>query len=110
MQKDTVKTGINDWDVVANIAARKPAKCPECKGAGKLMKLWPLYAISMPNELAWQLFECWRCKGTGTLRNDDPYMGDRLPRLRPRALATILIWFWVYAACALTVIGMLLWP
>jgi len=68
MQKDTVKTGI---------------KCPECKGGGKLMKLWPLTAIAMPHELGWQRFTCWRCKGTGTLRNDDPYMGDRLPRLRP---------------------------
>jgi len=88
MQEDTPKVNV---------------KCPECKGSGRLMKLWPLYAISMPHELAWQLKPCWRCKGTGDLQADDPYVGV----VMPKALA-VTVWFLSYAVAALVVIAILL--
>lgn len=85
-------------------------KCPECKGSGKLLKLWPLTAIAMPHELGWQRFTCWRCKGTGTLSDDDPYV-----RHPPRVAKTwpphsVAVWFWLFAAANLFVITILLWP
>lgn len=60
------------------------------------MKLWPLNAISMPHELAWQRFTCWRCKGSGKLPENDPYVA------RPTKTATaVWVWFWLYAASTL---------
>jgi hypothetical protein len=75
--------------------------CPECKGRGWLMKLWPLNAISMPHELAWQRFTCWRCKGSGKLPENDPYV-----RRTKEAVAT-LVWFWMFAGSTLFTILML---
>ena len=65
------------------------------------MKLWPLNAISMPHELAWQRFTCWRCKGTGKLPENDPYVR------RPKAPVAVLIWFWAFAGSTLFAILML---
>jgi len=71
-----------------------------------MMKLWPLYAISMPHELAWQRFTCWRCKGTGKLPDDDPYV-----RPRPTKTAVVsAIWFWAFAGSTLFIIIWMLWP
>jgi len=86
-------------------APKVNCKCPECKGSGKLVKLWPLYAISMPHELAWQRFTCWRCKGTGELPADDPYV-HVAPLLPPIAS----IWFWLFASATMFVIVILFIP
>jgi len=95
--------------VVAAKANQTCDKCPECRGAGVLVKLWPLYAISMPHELGWQRFTCWRCKGTGNLPEDDPYVGNRLPRPRDFVPPVVLIWFWLYMSATFIVIYSLVW-
>lgn len=79
-------------------------KCPECKGSGKLRKLWPLYAISMPNELAWQTKPCWRCKGTGSLQSDDPYVAVTVPV--PTAVI-LLVWFFALGFVAVVVMSII---
>lgn len=78
-------------------------KCPECRGTGKLTKLWPLYALSMPNEMAWQVKPCWRCKGTGQLLEDDPYVAVKVPKA-----AFVIFWFLAYAISACVILALLL--
>jgi hypothetical protein len=56
-------------------------------------------AISMPHELGWQRFTCWRCKGTGKLPEDDPYT-RRTPQPPPAASMAVLVWWWAYVVCA----------
>lgn len=77
-------------------------KCPECRGTGKLLKLWPLYALSMPNEMAWQVKPCWRCKGTGHLQPDDPYVAVKVPKA-----AFVIFWFLAYSVSVLVIIAIL---
>lgn len=89
MQRDATKIG---------------TKCPECKGAGKLLKLWPLTAIAMPHELGWQRFTCWRCNGTGRLPENDPYTQ------KPSVPMAVLVWFWLFAGSTFISICLLLWP
>lgn len=74
------------------------------------MRLWPLWAISMPHEFGWQRFPCWRCTGTGQLPADDPYV-RRVPPPPPKLpmVSVILAWWWAYAVCVLIIIGVLLW-
>jgi hypothetical protein len=69
------------------------------------MRLWPMYALSMPNELAWQRFTCWRCKGSGQLPENDPYIQ------RPSKIeVAVLIWWFCFAGSCGLIILFMLWP
>ena len=91
-------------------APKVNCKCPECKGSGKLVKLWPLYVISMPHELAWQRFTCWRCKGTGELPADDPYVRRNYVEPSKPWSHVASIWFWLFAGATVFVIVLLFIP
>lgn len=67
----------------------------------------------MPHELGWQRFPCWRCKGTGQLPPDDPYVRRDVvtpSKPWPRVAVSIVVWWWAYLLSAMFAIGVLLWP
>lgn len=50
-------------------------QCCECGGRGRLIRLRPAHALSLPREMRWLAESCWRCFGQGFYRPGHGYFG-----------------------------------